>query len=87
MTQINLCFWVVLVSLLFGCSGKSNNEDGAHIVVVGTAINMKSGAAVESNEDIYYLDGILSWDKNMLEKRIRVEGELFCEDIPSTAMS
>lgn len=83
MTRSNLCLWLVLGNLLIGCLEKVNNKDSAHIVVEGTAINLKSGAAVESNDDIYYVDGILSWDKNMLEKRVRVDGDLFVKIFPA----
>lgn len=84
MTRLNLCLWGMLVSFLFACSGEMSNKDSTHIVVVGTAINLKSGAAVESNEDIYYLDDMLSWDSNMLNKRVQVEGELFVKIYPAT---
>jgi hypothetical protein len=79
MSRQGYCIWFVLMNLLFGCSGRVNNEDSAHIVVVGTAINLKYAAGVMSNEQDYYLDGILSWDENMLGKRVSVEGELFVE--------
>lgn len=82
MIRINLCVWVVLASLLFGCSGKVENNDNDHVVVVGTAYNLKSGAGVISNEEVYYLDSVDSWDENMLEKRVVVEGELFVEILP-----
>lgn len=88
MTRINLCFLVLLVNLLFGCTGEVNTEDGNHtedsnhIIVVGTAINLKYAAGVMSNEQDYYLDGVFSWDDNMLGKRVSVKGELFVKIFP-----
>jgi hypothetical protein len=102
MIKISLCFLVLLVNLLTGCSGKVNNEDSSHteedssrteedssrtedsshIIVIGTAINLKYAAGVISNEQDYYLDGVLSWDENMLGKRVSVKGELFVKIFP-----
>lgn len=82
MIRIEFCFLVVLVNFLFGCSGETNDKDRTHIVVVGTAVNMVSGAAVESNGSIYYLDDVLSWDEHTLGKKVKVEGDLFVKIYP-----
>lgn len=66
--------------LFLGCYPNENkNDDSSHIVLVGTAVNLKLGAGVISNENTYYIDGVDSWDNKILEKRVRVEGELFVE--------
>lgn len=82
MIRVNLFFWVVLVNLLLGCSGNVDKKDSDYVVVVGTAFNLKSGAGVISSKEVYYLEGVESWDDNMLEKRVMVQGELFVEILP-----
>jgi hypothetical protein len=79
MTTIKLCKWIVVMNLLFGCSSKDGNGESVHIVVIGTAVHLKSGAGVISDGEVYRLDGVELWDENILDKRVRVEGELFVE--------
>jgi hypothetical protein len=82
MTKMNLFIWAVLSNLLFGCYMTENKNDSNHFVVVGTAVNLKLGAGVISNERVYYLDEVESWEEKNLEKRVRVEGELFVKILP-----
>ena len=82
MTRMNVCFWVLLVSFLIGCSRDERTQQGNHIVVVGTAINLVAHAVIESNENYFYLDKVASWDKKILGTKVRVEGELFVKIYP-----
>jgi hypothetical protein len=53
----------------------SNNPDTTKITVVGTAIVIKSHAAVRTDDSlIYYLDGISNWDVKYKGKRVKVTG-------------
>jgi hypothetical protein len=82
MTRKNLSICIALMTLLLGCSRNESNEDGNHIVLVGDAINLKEGAGVLSSETIYLIDDLVSWDEKSLNKKVRVEGELFVELLP-----
>jgi hypothetical protein len=82
MTRMNVCFWILLVSFLIGCSRDERTQQGNHIVVVGTAINLVAHAVIESNENYFYLDKVASWDKKILGTKVRVEGELFVKIYP-----
>jgi len=79
---MKVCFWGLLVSFSISCSRDVTAEQGNHIVVIGTAINLTAHAVVESGEDYFYLDDVVSWDKKILGTEVRVEGELFVKIYP-----
>ncbi len=82
MTRTNVCFWTLLVSLLIGCARDESIQRGNHIVVVGTAINGMAYAVVESDDNYFHIDELVSWDKSMLGTKVRVEGELYVKIYP-----
>ena len=54
-----------------------NISSGRKMTVVGRAIVIKHVAAVRTDDSVLYcLDGIDDWDKEYLEKRVKVTGRL-----------
>lgn len=51
------------------------------ITITGQAQNAKAGAMVVSNTDnkMYYLDGIPSWDEQTIGQTVKVSGQLLIE--------
>jgi hypothetical protein len=49
-----------------------------NVVITGTAGNAKAGAVVIADEDqrVYYLNGLASWDNQLLDKKVQVKGRL-----------
>ena len=59
----------------------STSEDSTKISVIGTAVVIKSHAAVKTDDSlIYYLDGITKWDEKYLGNRVKVVGKKFSKD-------
>lgn len=65
--------FLVCFLLITGC--KSGVKDiGNSNVVIGTALNQKPGAVLSSNDEIYRIEGLRSWDSIYLEKKVKVKG-------------
>jgi hypothetical protein len=69
------------VLLVFALCGRNESKS---IVVIGIAENLKAGAAVisESDDKMYYVDGVDSWGDEILGKRIKVKGKLRVKEMP-----
>ncbi len=47
------------------------NFEGPKITIIGKAVEAKAGAVIISDDKgIYYLDGLVYWDKKFYEKKI-----------------
>lgn len=80
---------IYLISALFFFSiltvnAQNGNSEGEPIVILGKAQNAKAGAVVLTPErKVYYLEGIDSWDTEMLGKEVEVTGQLKVETFRS----
>ena len=66
---------LVFSAILISCSSTQKQQ---FVTIIGTAEESKVGATVISNKDNkrYFVDGIVSWDKDVRYKQIRVSGIL-----------
>jgi len=54
-----------------------------NIVVIGTAWNAKGGAiVVTKKEAVYYVRGLVDWDKKFYGKKVKLTGKLVLVDHP-----
>ncbi len=68
---------MLLIFHLVDLNKCNNNPSATKITVIGTAVELKQGAAVRTDENIIYdLDGVYSWDDEYLGKRVKVTGRL-----------
>jgi hypothetical protein len=65
---------------LFGCM---NINKISNIVVIGQALDDKSGAIVITSNDslIYCIDGLNSWDGKIYGRIVKVSGKLLIEEL------
>ncbi|MEQ1798510.1 MAG: hypothetical protein ABL872_11205 [Lacibacter sp.] len=68
---------IILLSFLLGFS--FCNKEKKNITIVGEAFDAKRSAVVISNEGIFYLDELVSWDKKYYGKKVKVTGKLKIE--------
>jgi hypothetical protein len=78
-------YFILMVHSLFfvNLNECSKNPDTTKITVVGTAIVIKSHAAVRTDDSLlYYLDGISNWDEKYIGKRVKVTGKVVIREDP-----
>ena len=68
-----------LTSLITNPTDTSKND----VVIIGEAYNEKNGAWIYSKKrkENYFLEGIDSWDENIVVKTVKVWGKLLIEKI------
>lgn len=66
---------ILFLSFLFSSCSVLDKQQ---IKIIGTAVNLKAGAVVISQEDkkMYYLDGMSNWSEEMVGKTINASGYL-----------
>src|SRR5690242_7174447 len=72
---------ILMPSIIFNCHNNKEMKKEAlgSITVTGFAEDAKSGATIQSADRIYFLEGIESWDKDLIGKKIKVSGILIKE--------
>ncbi|WLD22952.1 hypothetical protein NU10_09495 [Flavobacterium dauae] len=58
--------------LMVGC--KSITKSGNYNVVIGTAKNVKYGAILSGNDEVYAISGLQTWDSIYLDKKVKLKG-------------
>jgi hypothetical protein len=71
-----------LFFLLFFNVKKTNAQDST---ISGKAVNAKYGAVImTSNDHVYYINKLESWNPGILEKRIKVVGKIVTKKLKKT---
>ena len=61
-----------MLLVFYGCASVKNQK----ITITGTAIHTKGGPAVSADGNVYYIDNLVYWNKENLEKKVTVTGIL-----------
>jgi hypothetical protein len=76
-------YWFVLtftVLTIVACKTLSAQEKEKHeITVIGISKNAKIGAVIVTGNNLYYIDRLNVWKKNILDKKLKVTGVLKIE--------
>jgi len=71
---------IFLSAILFTFNCKNAND--RNIMIIGKALNEKSGAVIISNENVmYFVDGYDYWGKKYYGKKIKVTGVLVTKNL------
>lgn len=75
MRSLNYLLSLVFIILTNCSSINMNNET---VEIIGKAQNLKAGAVIFSNnsDNVYYIDGVNYWSKEIIGKTISVKGYL-----------
>lgn len=84
MKILNFFFFILLLQGCRSTNGDDVAVDKDHIVVIGYTGNVKDGGLVISKTDDkgYYVEGVDSWDENMVGKMVKVSGKLLIDEFP-----
>ncbi len=75
--MLKIFLYISLLTNLYSTRPAGND---AKITVIGTALNAKAGAVVQTvNAGVYYLDGLNAWSKIYYGKKVKVTGQLVVE--------
>ena len=71
---VNFYLCAVLLVFLGDNSRSCNQGEYKKVIVIGTALDEKDGAVVETDKFVYLLDGLDAWDEKYYGKKVKVTG-------------